>query len=50
MFSIDAERLDTVARYVRNQEEHHRSVSFQDELRKLMTEHGVEWDERYFWD
>lgn len=50
VFSVDASGLDNAARYVRNQEEHHRGVGFQDELRALMTEHGIEWDERYFWD
>jgi putative transposase len=50
VFSVDLENLDRVTSYVRSQEEHHRKVSFQDELRQLMKEHGVEWDERYMWD
>ncbi len=49
-FSVDPSSLDRVAAYIRNQEEHHRKVSFQDELRQIMREHGVEWDERYVWD
>jgi hypothetical protein len=36
--------------YIQNQEEHHRTVSFQDELRKLLTGAGVEFDERHVWD
>jgi len=39
-----------VAAYVTTQDEHHREVSFQDEFRHLLTEHGVAWDERYVWD
>jgi putative transposase len=50
VFSIDPSTLDRVVAYIRNQEEHHRKVSFQDELRQLMTEHGIEWNEIYVWD
>ncbi|MFI5384504.1 MAG: transposase [Fimbriimonadales bacterium] len=35
VFSTDIESLDRVAAYVRNQEEHHRKFSFQDEFRRL---------------
>lgn len=36
--------------YIAGQEEHHRTVSFQDEFRALCRKHGVEMDERYVWD
>lgn len=36
--------------YMENQEEHHRTETFQDEFRRLMTKYGIEWDERYVWD
>jgi hypothetical protein len=35
---------------IAGQEEHHRKVSFQDELRALLKRHEVEWDEKYVWD
>jgi putative transposase len=50
VFSVDPSTLDRVIAYIRNQEEHHRKVLFQDELRQLMTEHGIEWNENYVWD
>jgi putative transposase len=50
VFSVERASLDRVAAYVRDQEAHHRQVCFQDEFRKLMSEHGIEWDERYVWD
>lgn len=50
VFSVDRSTLDSVAAYVREQEEHHRQVSFQDEFRRILTEHAIEWDERYVWD
>ncbi|MEA2551978.1 MAG: REP-associated tyrosine transposase, partial [Fimbriimonadaceae bacterium] len=50
VFSVCATDVDHVRAYIRGQEEHHRKFSFQDEFRKAMAEHGVEWDERYVWD
>lgn len=32
------------------QEEHHRTMTFQEEYRRFLEKHGVEWDERYVWD
>lgn len=49
-FSVDPSSVDQVAAYIRHQEDHHRKVSFQDELRALLREHGLDWDERYLWD
>jgi putative transposase len=49
-FSVSASNLEHVIEYIRNQEEHHRQRSFQDELRLLLKRHGMEWDERYIWD
>jgi REP element-mobilizing transposase RayT len=50
VFAVEHGSLDRVATYVRTQEEHHRQVSFQDELRTLMQEHGIVLDERFAWD
>lgn len=50
VFAVDSARLDSVVVYIRDQEEHHQKVSFQDEFRRLLTEHSLEWDERYVWD
>lgn len=49
-FSVSESKAPDVKRYIKNQKEHHRQVSFQDELRALFRRHGVEWDERYVWD
>ena len=49
-FSVDPSRLDSVAQYVRSQEEHHRRETFQDEFLRLLNEHDLTWDERYVWD
>ena len=49
-FSVSQSNLDRVRNYIARQEEHHRKVGFQDELRSLLTKHNIEWDERYLWD
>jgi hypothetical protein len=49
-FSVSQSNVDAVRRYIENQEEHHRRLSYQDELRALFRKHGVEFDERYAWD
>ena len=49
-FSISPGHVEEVRSYIANQEEHHRTVTFQDEFRRLLTKYGVEWDERYVWD
>ena len=49
-FSVSPSNLERVKRYVENQEDNHRKLTFQDELRALLRKHKVEWDERYVWD
>jgi len=49
-FSVSQSNVDEVKRYIERQEEHHRKMSFQDELRAFLRKHGMEWDERYLWD
>jgi len=49
-FSVSSSNLDQVRQYIENQEEHHRKLTFQDELRALLRRHNIEWDERYVWD
>ena len=49
-FSVSQSNLAEVTKYIADQEEHHRKLSFQDELRALLRRHEIEWDERYVWD
>jgi putative transposase len=48
-FTVSESRLEAVRSYVRNQEEHHRTRSFQDELIRLLARHGIAYDERFLW-
>lgn len=49
-FSVSQSNVSRVRAYIRNQEEHHRKISFQDEFRAFLKRHGIEYDERYLWD
>src|SRR5207237_1005357 len=49
-FSVSESNLEQVKRYIANQEEHHRKINFQDELRALLTRHRIQWDEEYIWE
>lgn len=49
-FSVSRANVGQVRAYIANQEEHHRTRTFQDEFRLLLQRHGLTWDERYVWD
>ena len=46
-FSVSPSVLPRTVEYIRNQAEHHRRRSFNDEFRALLVASGVEFDERY---
>ena len=50
IFSVSPSNVEAVRKYIREQAERHKKVTFQDEFRALLRRHGVEWDERYVWD
>lgn len=47
-FTYSIEEKDTIINYIKNQKEHHKTVSFKEEFRAFLEENGVEIDERYF--
>ena len=49
-FSVSQSSVEQVKRYIARQTEHHRKVSFQDELRALFKRYEIEFHERYVWD
>lgn len=50
VFSVSPSNVSAVINYIRNQEEHHSKVSFQDEYRAFLKKHAVDFDEKYVWD
>ena len=49
-FSVSASQLDNVIKYIKEQEAHHRKMSFKEEFVSLLKKHHIEYDERYLWD
>jgi len=48
-FSVSASNEKEVIKYIRDQEQHHRRMTFQEEFIALLRKHGVAFDERYLW-
>jgi putative transposase len=48
-FSIGVSQIDDTKRYVANQAEHHRKLSYEEELIAFLERHGIEYDPRYIW-
>ena len=46
-FSYSKSQLPNLIRYIKNQEQHHKKVSLQDEYLQLLKESNIEFDERY---
>ena len=49
-FSVSESHLERVRRYIARQKQHHKRMSFRDELLQLLKKHRVQYDERYLWD
>ena len=49
-FSVSPSALDSVARYIAQQELHHRRRTFQEEYLEFLNKSGVVFDERYLWN
>jgi putative transposase len=50
MFSVSPKDRDAAESYVRRQDEHHRTKTFQDEYRTFLEQYGIAYDEQYVWD
>jgi len=49
-FTVSKSQIPEIEAYIRNQHEHHRMKTFQEEYRSFLDKHGVQYDERYLWD
>ncbi|MEW5977059.1 MAG: IS200/IS605 family transposase [Acidobacteriota bacterium] len=49
-FSVGESQAKAVLRYVQQQEDHHRKLTFQEEFRRLLEKYRVAYDEPYVWD
>lgn len=48
-FGVSPSGMEDVRRYIRDQEEHHRKRTFQEEFVALLKACGIEYDEKYLW-
>ena len=46
-FSVGISGVEDTAKYIQGQTDHHRRMTFQEELRRLLRKHQIEWDEKY---
>ena len=49
-FSVSSSKLEVVRRYIKNQKEHHKKVTFQQEVEEFMKEYDViDYSDEFFW-
>ena len=46
-FSISISHIERTVNYIKNQKEHHKKATFQEEDLTILKKHGIEYDERY---
>ena len=50
IFSVSPAHRPAVETYLAKQAEHHRTVTFQEEYRRMLRKYGLAFDKRYVWD
>ena len=48
-FTVSPNSREKVVSYIRNQETHHATKTFQEEYLELLQQAGIEYDERFLW-
>jgi putative transposase len=49
-FSVSQSKVREVKRYIADQEEHHRKVTFQEEVLAFLKKHGIKYEFRFVFD
>ena len=49
-FSVSRSSVEAVIEYIRTQDVRHKNLSFQDELRGILSRHNIDFEEDYLWD
>jgi REP element-mobilizing transposase RayT len=47
-FSVSKSNIQSVVSYIQNQREHHKKVSFEEELKSFLEKHDIEYNAKYF--
>ena len=48
-FTYSHKEKDVLIQYIKNQKEHHKKVSFKEEISELFREYGIKEDSKWFW-
>jgi len=48
-FSVSPSLHDKTKKYIENQEEHHKRITFKEEYLMFLKEYGINYDENYLW-
>ncbi len=49
-FSYSKSQIDTVVKYIMNQEEHHKKQTFREEYLEFLQKFAIEYDEKYLFE
>jgi putative transposase len=49
-FTVSESSVDSVKRYIENQQEHHKKTSFAEELKSFLDRHGIDYDPEHYLD
>ena len=49
-FTVSQSQVDLVRTYIKNQETHHQTMTFTDEMRQLLRRHGLDLNEADLWE
>jgi putative transposase len=50
VFSVSESNLNAVKTYIQTQQQHHKKLSFQEEFKKLLDKHNIEYDNEHLWN
>jgi putative transposase len=48
-FTVSESQVGRVRQYIRDQEKHHRKMSFEEEFEALLNSNGIEFEKQYLW-
>jgi REP element-mobilizing transposase RayT len=48
-YSVSQTKVDAVKKYIENQKEHHKTVTFKDEYTQFLKKYDVDFNESYLW-
>jgi REP element-mobilizing transposase RayT len=49
-FTVGYTQIDSVIKYIQNQQQHHSKHTYQDEYRLFLNKYKISFDEKYVWD